>query len=726
MRTSTFQRTVTAALAILFFASVTLAQEPAVEKRAPRAIERLSYPKLHDIQLPAVVRETLPNGLRLLLVEDHELPQVQFRAIVKGGRVAEPKGKAALAELFGEVQRTGGTKTMTGDQADELLERLGASVEAGVGEAFGEVSGKSLVENVDTVLPVFADFLMVPAFAPDKIDLAKTHLKSAIARRNDEVQSISQREIRKLIFGADSPYARQYEYDDVDALTQADLIAFHAKYYRPDATILAVWGDFQAAEMKARLAKVLGSWQPKDGSSTRPVFSLPTLPPPAASVNYIEKKDVEQTFIVMGHLGLRLDDPDYPALNLLSEILGGGFSSRIFVSVRTTKGLAYSAGCSMSPAYDHLGTFSFFTSTKPASTSEAISTILDEIKKIREAPVTEAELRRAKEGYLNSYAFEYDSIGKIVNRLAVYDFFGYPADFNVKLRDAIEKVTRDDILRAAKKHLKPEVLTILAVGRAELFDKPLSIFGKVTPIDIKIPEPKSKETLAEATPENLKTGTALLVKAAKAVGEKALLGLKDISSEGLSTVKTPMGEMELKGKMVFLLPNRLRVELTTPMGAVVQVFDQDKAWMRMGEMTQDLPESAAGELHRTLYTMNGGVLLLKQALEGKIQGQALGKTQFEGKDAEAVLIRVGESPLKMFLSTDGASVLGFKFAGQTQQGPTEMVDTVSSFQEVDGLRLPMEHVQKANGEVQATAKASSVKLNQGCSEDIFTKPAAAK
>ena len=726
MRASSLQPTGIAALAIILFASLALAQQPATEKRAPREIEKLNYPKLHDVRLPKVIRETLPNGLRLLLVEDHELPQVEFHAIVKGGRVAEPRGKPGLAELFGEVQRSGGTKTISGDKTDELLERLGASVEANVSEAYGELNGKSLVENLDTVLPVFAEFLTAPAFAQDKIDLAKTHLKSAIARRNDQVQSISQREIRKLIFGPDSPYARQFEYDDVDALTQADLLAFHAKYYRPDATILAVWGDFQAPEMKARLAKVLGSWQPATPSAPLPMLTTPALPLPVASVNHIEKKDVEQTFIVMSHLGMRLDDPDYPAVNLLSEILGGGFSSRIFVSVRTTKGLAYSAGCRASPAYDHLGTFSFFTSTKPATTSEAISTILDEIKKIREALVTDAELRRAKEGYLNGYAFEYDSTAKIVDRLALYEFFGYPADFNIRLRDAIEKVTREDIQRAAAKHLKPDVLTILAVGRAELFDKPLSTFGKVTTIDIKIPEPKSTESIAAATPENLKAGGDLLTKAAKAAGEQALLGLKDIHADGVATIKSPMGQVEVKAKVVFVMPDRFRAELTTPMGTIVQVFNRDKAWMKMGEMTRDLPESAAGEMRRSLYTMNGGALLLKQALEGKIEGQALGKTDFEGQPAEAVLFRVGESPVKVFLSADAAAVLGFKYAGQTQEGPAEMVETVSSYQDVSGLRLPMERVQRAKGEVQATGKSSSIKLNQGSTEDMFAKPATEK
>jgi zinc protease len=501
MKTQNLMRAGLTILLLALTATLGFAQAAAAQKdRAPRAIEKIAYPKLNEIQMPSIVRDTLPNGMRLILVEDRELPQIRFRALVRGGTLGEPKGKAGLAELFGEVHRTGGIKTLTGDKVDELLERLGASVETHIGESYGEVSGRTLVEHLGKVLPIFAEFLMAPAFAQDKVDLAKTHMRSLIARRNDDAQSVARREIQKVIFGKDSPYARQFEYDDIDGLARADLLAYHRKFYRPDAVILSVWGDFQAADMKAQIGQAFSAWQ---ASGQAPALTAPPLPPPAASINYIEKKEVEQTFIQMGHLGLRLDDPDYAAVNLLGDILGGGFSSRIFVSVRTTKGLAYGAGGYMVPAYTRPGLFSFYTSTKPGSTAEAIRTILEEIKKIREAPVTDAELRRAKEGYLNSYAFEYDSIAKIVNRLALYDFYGYPTDFNVKLRNAIEKVTKEDILRVAQKHLQPDALTILAVGRAEQFDKPLSTFGKVTTLDIKIPEPKPKEVIPEATPETL-------------------------------------------------------------------------------------------------------------------------------------------------------------------------------------------------------------------------------
>ncbi len=720
MKRDRFVLPLLAALALVVFSASIAAQQTAPGAK-PRPVDKLVYPKLHDIKTPAIVRETLPNGLKLLLVEDHDLPQIEFRATVRGGQIAEPPGTAGLVELFGEAQRTGGTAAMSGDAIDELLDNLGAEVETGIGEAWGTIDGKTLAENVDRVLPVFAQILISPAFAQDKIDLAKTHMRSAIARRNDNVMGIAFREFQKLVYGATSPYARQYEYDDVDRLTRGDLVSFHAAYYRPDTTIITVWGDFKTADMKAKLAAALGGWKV---AGTAPKITLPVVAAEKASLNYIEKKDVEQTYIVAGQLGLRMDDPDYPAIYIMSDILGGGFASRIFVKVRTEKGLAYAAGGRMVAAWDHPGAFYFFTSTKPSTTAEALATVLEEIRKIREAPVTDDELKRAKDGYLNGYAFEYDSTGKIVNRLATHDFYGYPADFNAKLRDAIERVTKDDVLRVAKKHLNPDALTILAIGRKEQFDKPLDTFGKVTTRDITIPEPKLKETVAEATPESLARGKELLARVAKARGETALRNLKDVTSEGVTTANTPMGAMELKGKGTFVLPNRKYNEMTTPMGAMIQVVDGEKAWMRMGATTRDLPESAAAEMRQALYTEAGCALLLRGVLEGKLQAQAVGKAQFEGKEAEGVIVRLGDRAFHIYLSPDGSEILGVQRTVQTQEGPAELVELFAGYQEVSGLRLPFESTQKVKGEVKASSKLSSVKLNAGFAEDLFKKPAA--
>jgi len=713
MSTTNLRRGMTALVLVTLVATLASAQQGAT----PRPFEQLTYPPLNDITPPRVVRDTLPNGMRLLLVEDHELPRVELRALVRGGRVAEPAGRAGLAELFSEAHRTGGTRSMSGDQMDEALERIGASVESGVQEGYTEVGGTALVETFDAVLPIFAELLTAPAFAEDKVDLARTHLRGAIARRNDDPMGIAQREVLKLVYGADSPYARQFEYADLDRLTRDDLLAYHAATFRPDATILAVWGDFAAADMKARLAKAFAGWK---AEGPAPAITPPEVKPLTPTVAYVEKKDVEQTFLLAGQLGLRLDDPDYPAVNLMTEILGGSFASRIFVKVRTEKGLAYTASAFAVPAYDHRGAFFFFTSTKPASTAEALSTVLGEIRRIRESEVTDAELDRAKQGFLQGYAFEYDSTAKIVNRLATYELYGYPADFNVRLRDAVEKVTRADVLRVAQKHLDPDALTILALGRADQFDQPLSTFGPVTTVDITIPEPK--EEVAAASAESLEAGTALLVAAAKAAGEEALRGLESLTSQGSTTITTPMGEMALEGTSVFVLPGRYHSQLKTPLGAMTQVVDGERGFMTMAGQVQDLPESAVAEMRRGLSTEGGCALLLKMALEGAVQGQLLGAVDFEGQPASDVVVTVDGSPVHLYLSADGQTVLGTMRRATTDEGPADVVEVFAAHTVVSGLKVPFESTQKANGEVKAQSRLTSVTVNAGFTEDLFRRP----
>ncbi|MEW6756897.1 MAG: pitrilysin family protein [Acidobacteriota bacterium] len=689
----------------------------------PRPIDTLKYPKLNDIKMPAVERIQLPNGLKVILVEDHELPVVQMRALVRGGKVAEPAGKAGLSDLFGEAHRTGGVQSLSGDRVDEFLERIGASIESNVSDAYGSLSAKTLRENLDQVLPLYVEFLASPAFAEDKVDLAKTHLYSVIARRNDEVMNIARREILKVIYGAGSPYARMVEYADVDSLAREDLLAFHQKFYRPDNAILAVWGDFDAAAMKEKLAAAFGSWK---ASGPRPEIPEPFIFPPEPSVNYIEKKDIEQTFLFAGLLGLRLDDPDFPAVNMLSEILGGSMASRLFTQIRTLKGLAYGAGGFMVPAYDHPGAFYFFTSTKPSTTAKALETLLDELKKIRAEQVTDEELDRAKKGYLNSYAFEFDSTDKIVNRLLTYDFYGYPADFNTRLRDAIEKVTKDDVLAAAKKHLRVEDLAIVAIGIQEKFDRPLAEFGPVKTLDITIPDPPAKETLPEATPEALSRGQALLLSAAQAAGEKALRGLKDVATEGTASMKTPMGDMEFKVSTVFAVSGRSHSTLQTPMGTMEQVFDGGRAWMKMGPKVQDLPGSAAEEMARGIWFDSGAVLLYRAALDGKAQAQSLGKVSFEGQDAEEVYLLAPVDKVRLYLSPDGRTLLGSRRRITTQAGPKEMTEVYSDYRDAGGLKVPFSTVQKEGGEVAATQKVASVKLNAGFDPGLFERPSAAE
>ena len=461
--------------------SAAVAQEPT------RAYKQLKYPKLRDIKVPEVQRLTLPNGMQLFLLEDHELPLVHVSAMIRTGSVYEPADKIGLASLTGTVMRTGGTTTRTGDQIDEQLEQIAASVETGIGRSSGSASMSVLKEDVDTGLSVLADVLMNPAFRQDKIDLAKISARSAIARRNDNPGGIASREYAKLIYGADSVYARQTEYATIDSITRDDLVAFHRQFFHPNSTMLAVWGDFESEPMIAKIKDAFKDW-PKAEVELPPVSKVSYEFP--VTVSAIRKDDLSQSIIRLGHIGTTLKDPDYHALMVMNEILGGGFTSRLFKNVRSRQGLAYSVGGAYGANYEYPGMFSLSCQTKLQSTVHATEAIIAEVKKMTQEEVTDEELALAKDSYLNSFVFNFDSKGQIINRLMTYVYYDYPADFLQKTKENVEKVTKADVLRVAKAHLRPDKLQILIVGRPDECDKPLSTLGEVKTIDITIPAPQ--------------------------------------------------------------------------------------------------------------------------------------------------------------------------------------------------------------------------------------------
>jgi zinc protease len=456
------------------------------EQHQTRPYEKLSYPRLGDIEIPDVERLTLANGMQLFLVEDHELPLIDISALIRTGSIYELADKIGLASITGIVMRTGGTTSKTGDELDEQLERIAASVETGIGLNSGSASMSVLKEDIDTGLAILADVLMNPAFREDKIMLAKIRHSSSIARRNDDVSSIAIREYEKLIYGPESVYARHTEYATIDNISRDDLVAFHKKYFKPNNIMLAVIGDFVTDQMIKKIEKAFEGWQKADIDfpdvhQVRYEFK-PT-------VNIVRKEDINQSNIYLGHIGGIMNDPDYFALIVMNRILGGGFTGRLFKNIRSRQGLAYSVFGSYTANFDFPGVFYVGCQTKSESTVHAIRAMINEVKKMTETEVTDEELALAKESYLNSFVFNFDSRAEIVSRLMTYAYFGYPEDFLQKAKANIEKVTKADVLRVAREHLRPDKMQILAVGRPQDFDEQLSVFGPVNEIDITIPPP---------------------------------------------------------------------------------------------------------------------------------------------------------------------------------------------------------------------------------------------
>lgn len=466
-------------LSLLFCGSVVFAQ------KNPR--DKFIFPPLNPIQMPKVEKVELANGLTLFLVEDHEYPTIDLRAMVRTGSVFEPASKIGLASVCGQVLRTGGTASMGGDEMDKELETMAATISTGISLTSGNVSVSVLKEDIDRALEILADILMNPAFSEDKINLAQIQEKTAISRRNDDIGQITFREFQKIIYGKDSPYSRHPEYDTVDAVTRQDIVDFYQKYFHPNNTIMAVWGDFKSEEIVAKIKEHLEPWKRMD-------VAIPSLPEVDYEynykVNFIPKPDVNQSHIMIGHIGGLMDNPDFPALNVMNSILS---FDRMFKKIRTDEGLAYSVYGFYGADYIHPGVFRCGAQTKSESTVYAIDLMLKEMKRIAEEEVSDEELAKAKDQYLNSFVFNFDSRSEIVYRMMTYAYFGYPLDFMDKIKEGVEKIAKADVLRVAKTYLRPDRVQILVVGKEEDFDKPLSTLGEVNTIDITIPSPKPKQ-----------------------------------------------------------------------------------------------------------------------------------------------------------------------------------------------------------------------------------------
>jgi predicted Zn-dependent peptidase len=433
--------------------------------------------------VPDVERVVLDNGIIVYLLPDPELPLVSVSAMIRTGAVYEPADRVGLASLTGTVMRTGGTARMTGDQIDEELEFLAASVAIGIGGESGTAGLDILKKDLPRGLAIFADLLRAPAFEPAKVEQAKRQVLEAIRRRPDNPAGIAAREFRKLIYGADHPFGRESTTDTVSRITREDLVAFHRQFFVPNSLMLGVTGDFEKAAMLDALRKAFGDWKPQTAA-------LPPIPPVTASTSsrsvYVLHRDITQTHLRVGHLSVKEDDPEYFALALLEDILGGNsFTSRLFRDVRSRQGLAYSVGSRLFPGNLGPGVIMLQALTKAPTTHQTLSSMLDQMERLRKEPVTDEELQLAKDAFLNSFVFSFADAGQIVGRLMSLEYHGLPKDFLQRFRDSVVKLTKMDLLRVAYKHLHPDRVIILAVGKDDAFEKPLSTFGRINALTLK-------------------------------------------------------------------------------------------------------------------------------------------------------------------------------------------------------------------------------------------------
>jgi predicted Zn-dependent peptidase len=685
-------------LLLLFAVSVSQAQ---------KQYDELSYPELDNFQKPEVETFTTDNGIKFFMVQDNELPLIDVSVNIRGGGFEVSNDKAGLASITGTVIRSGGTKNHPADSLNTMLENKAASMETGMGFTSGGAGMNVLKEDFDQLLPVFLDILTNPAFPEDKVELAITQAKSAISRRNDNTQQIGIREFQRLIYGENSAYGRNTEYETLNNISREDLVNFHKDNFVAENMMVGVVGDFDTAEMKTKLEDAFG--EIPAGEETKLDFPEVNYEP-KSTINFISKPDVNQSFVMMGHLGGMRDNPDYAKIQVMNRVLSGGFSGRLMQVVRTELGLAYTAVGQYNMSSFYPGVFYAGVMTKSSTTAEATDAVINEIKRLQNEPISEQELQDTKDQILNSAVFEYDSYEQVLSQQMSNDYRGLPGDAFQQYLDGVRNTTIEDVQNVAKEYLNPENLQILVVGNKEEIGDQLQKYGEVNELDISIPQPGSEEQ-AEKVEGDAEKGRTLLDQMANAVIAPDT-EINSLSASGEVTI-TQMGQSQKLPVSMKVNYENSSVEqnIQSPQGNLTMSYKDGKGMMTMAGQEKPLPSGSPmvdglkSELNRSIVAI---------ALKAdELKPQFTGTEEMNDTSYNKLVVEAGGKNLTIFLSseTNLPAMIRYQEFNPTQGGQVTVQDEYSNWTSKGGLTYPYKQVSIVGGEQAAEAIYTGHEVN---------------
>lgn len=466
MKTKTVVAALVASAVLLIGAAASTAKVP----------KQIKFPPL-KFTTPKVDTLVFSNGLHGYLLEDHEIPVIDVIVEFRAGYPASDQ--TGLNEIAGWALRNAGTKRYSKETLDKELEFVGASIESYATPRMGEIMANFLVKDTDKVLEMLADVIANPAFDPAKIDLKKDSMIEDIRRRADDPNRLTYLEFSKLVY-RNHPAGREPTVRTVSSITPNDAAAFHARYVRPNNAVIGISGDITRDEAVAKIERYLGGWRPGGEAPVLPEMKYENAP----SVNYIYK-DLNQAYIFVGHMGMNSANPDIPLTNVMDWILGSGsFTSWIPKRVRSDEGLAYNAGTDFGNEPWGYGLFAAYSQTRTDAAMRALAIIIEEITRMKNQGPSEEEVKTARDSFVNKQVFDYESSSRVIDRMVWYDLAGLPLDTLEREFKVYQSATVDQVGRVAGQYLHPDGLTILVIGNQDLFDRPLSDFGKVNVIEL--------------------------------------------------------------------------------------------------------------------------------------------------------------------------------------------------------------------------------------------------
>jgi zinc protease len=449
-------------------------------------------------RFPHFETRILANGLRIVVAPIHAYPVVTILAVVEAGATRDPRHAEGVAQLATRALNEG-TVSMNALQLAQRLEMLGSTLDTGADWDSAIVQLTALSSRVEDGFSVLAEVLREPSFPEHELERMRAERLSDLAQLRAEPRGLADVFFSRLLYVPQSRFARLAGGDEagIARVTRERVVEYHQAYYRPNATALMISGDITVDDAVRHASRCLGAWSGAAPPVAEPVDAQRFA---ESRVHIVHKADAPQSELRVGHVAVpRLHD-DYFPLVVMNAILGGLFSSRLNLNLREEHAYTYGAHS----AFDWrraASPFEISTAVETAVTADALREITTEFTRIREAPVTEAELSLALSYLIGVFPIRFETTAEVAGGLANVEIFRLPSNYFDTYRDRVAAVTAEDVLRVARTHLDPSRLQVVVVGDAEAIREPLTAVG-VGPVIVYDPsdsdEPDSDAPIAQS------------------------------------------------------------------------------------------------------------------------------------------------------------------------------------------------------------------------------------
>jgi zinc protease len=718
-----------------------------------------------NVNFPPYEVQTLPNGLQVVAVLQHEEPAVSMRLLVRAGSASDPKGKLGLARLSASLIDQG-TTTRSAQELADAIDFIGGAMGAGAGTDLSYVNMLVMKDSFESGMRMLSDMARNPAYAPEEIDRQKQQTLSGLQVSAQDPDYIANAVFDRLVYGF-HPYGlpQTGTIESLSGITRDDLRAFHERYFTPNNSILAIVGDVTAEEAFATAKKVFADWPSHDVVPEKYIDP----PDPTRRVVVVNKPDAVQTEIRVGHVGIQRKHPDYMALNLAIRILGGEGSNRLHQVLRTERGLTYGAQADMD-TLEKSGDIEAETNTRTEATGEVVRLIVDEFSRLQRERVGERELENAKAYMTGSFPLTIETPDQIAMQVLNVVFYGLPLEDLQNFRDRVNAVTVDDIQRVARTYLKPDRLSIVLVGDAQAFSTQLKGIGlpqfetvdadnlDLTALNFQrakraIAGPPvgafAARTVGIAAQDHVvvlqdfspafsyqpasqsSTGLADTVRtqalldrviAAKG-GLDRLKALKTIKAITKATATTQGGPVEVETTTYIQYPNRVHVEMKLPDGNQVQVFDGQHAWVRDPAGIHDIPDAGVKAMDATLRRDIISALLA--AHDGTLHARAMPDAKDESGVVRHVLelSAAGMDPFILYIDPSTNLIAKETYVAGGPQRPL-IEEVYSDYRSVDGIQVAFDAVIRQGGRQVVDRRVTAFTINTQLDPALFKRPTA--